>query len=72
MLASGMARGALGASMAAVALEVTLLLAFHDSIQTLVLSLCAMAAFYVTVLSALIAWNSIRARMTASLEAVPE
>ena len=72
MLASGMARGALGASMAAVALEVTLLLAFHDSIQTLVISLCAMAAFYVTVLSALIAWNSIRARMTASLEAVPE
>jgi O-antigen/teichoic acid export membrane protein len=72
MLASGMARGALTASITAVVLEVTLLLAFHDSIQTLVLSLCAMAAFYLTVLSALIAWNSIRVRMTASLEALPE
>jgi O-antigen/teichoic acid export membrane protein len=72
MLASGMARGALVSATAAVALELTLLLAFHDSIQTVVLSLCAMAAFYLAVLSALIAWNSIRARMTASLEVAPE
>ena len=72
MLASGMARGALASAIAAVVLELTLLLAFHDSIQTVVLSLCAMAAFYLAVLSALIAWHSIRARMTASLEAIPE
>jgi O-antigen/teichoic acid export membrane protein len=72
MLASGMGRGALAASMAAVGLELTLLLAFHDSIQTVVLSLCAMAAFYLTVLSALIAWNSLRAKMTVRSEAAPE
>ncbi len=72
MLASGMARGALAAATATVALELTLLLAFHDSIQTVVLSLCATAAFYLAVLSALIAWNSIRVRMTAALQAVPE
>jgi O-antigen/teichoic acid export membrane protein len=72
MLASGMARGALVSATAAVALELTLLLAFHDSIQTVVLSLCAMAAFYLAVLSALIAWNSIRVRMTTSLEVAPE
>lgn len=72
MLASGMAREALASATAAAALELTLLLAFHDSIQTVVLALCAMAAFYLAVLSALIAWNSIRVRMTASLEAVPE
>jgi O-antigen/teichoic acid export membrane protein len=72
MLASGMARGALAASMAAVALEVTLFLAFHDSIETMVASLCTMAAFYFTVLSALVAWNSIRARMTNTLGAVPD
>jgi hypothetical protein len=72
MLASGMARGALAAATATVALELTLLLAFHDSIQTIVLSLCATAAFYLAVLSTLIAWNSIRVRMTAALQAVPE
>jgi O-antigen/teichoic acid export membrane protein len=72
MLASGMAREALASATAAAALELTLLLAFHDSIQTVVLALCAMAVFYLAVLSALIAWNSIRVRMTASLEAVPE
>ncbi|MDP2948776.1 MAG: hypothetical protein Q8P22_04485 [Chloroflexota bacterium] len=72
MLASGMARGALAAAIATVALELTLLLAFHDSVQTVVVSLCATAAFYLTVLSALIARNSLRARMTATLEAVPE
>jgi O-antigen/teichoic acid export membrane protein len=66
MLASGMARGALAASIAAVALEVALFLAFHDSIQTIVLALCTMAAFYLAVLSALVAWNSLRARMTGS------
>jgi O-antigen/teichoic acid export membrane protein len=72
MLASGMARGALASAMAAVALELTLLLAFHDSIQTVVLSLCGMAAFYLTVLSALIVRHSIRVRITVSLEAVTE
>ncbi len=72
MLASGMARGALASAIGAVLLELALILAFHDSIQTVVLSLCAMAAFYLAALSALIAWHSIRARTTASPEAVPE
>ncbi len=66
MLASGMARGALAASVAAVALELALFLVFHDSIRTIVLSLCAMAASYVAVLSALIAANSIRVRKPAN------
>ena len=72
MLASGMARGALAGSTAAVALEVTLLLTFHDSIHTIVVCLCAMAAFYLAVLSALVAWNSIGARMADTLEAAPD
>ncbi len=72
MIACGMARGALAASTAAVALELTLFVVFHDSIQTMVLSLCTMAAFYLAVLSALIAWNPVRPRMTAAVEAVPE
>jgi len=72
MLASGMARGALASAIGAVLLELALILAFHESIQTVVLSLCAMAAFYLAALSALIAWHSIRARTTASPEAVPE
>jgi len=65
MIASGMARGALTASTAAVALELTLFVVFHDSIQMMVLSLCTMAAFYLAVLSALIALNSVRPRLTA-------
>jgi O-antigen/teichoic acid export membrane protein len=72
MMASGMARGALAASTAAVALELTLFVAFHDSIQTMVLSLCMMAAFYLAVLTALIVLSSVRPRMTAAVEAVPE
>ncbi len=72
MIACGMARGALAASSAAVILELILFLAFHDSVQTMVLSLCTMAAFYLAVLSALIAWKSVRPAMTAAVEAVPE
>jgi O-antigen/teichoic acid export membrane protein len=72
MIACGMARGALAASSAAVILELVLFTVFHDSVQTMVLSLCTMAAFYLAVLSALIAWKSVRPTMTAALEAVPE
>ena len=72
MLASGMARGALAASTAAVALEVTLFLVFHDSIRAILLSLCTMAAFYFAALSALIVWNSIRSSVTATPKAIRE
>jgi O-antigen/teichoic acid export membrane protein len=72
MIACGMAREALAASTAAVILEVILFLVFHDSVRMMVLSLCTMATFYLAVLSALIAWKSVRPAMTADVEAVPE